>query len=96
MDFKLVQKEIELQSRGWIPTFHDISKEVLDIVAASGVYNAWRTVLFSVAAAGMSYLVGALLGKIPTVLLLILCAGGYLVCAVWYYFATRRFIQKRE
>ena len=61
--------------------------------AVSGVYNAWRTVLFSVAAAGMSYLVGALLGKIPTVLLLILCAGGYLVCAVWYFVATRRFIK---
>ena len=28
MEFKVVQKEIELQSRGWIPTFHDISKEV--------------------------------------------------------------------
>ena len=61
--------------------------------AVSGVYNAWRTVLFSVAAAGMYYLVGALLGKIPTVLLLILCAGGYLVCAVWYFVATRRFIK---
>ena len=59
--------------------------------AISGVYNAWRTVLFSVAAAGMSYLVGALLGKIPTVLLLILCAGAYLICAIWYFLATRRF-----
>ena len=39
MDFKVFQKEIELQSRGWIPTFHDISKEVLEIVAASGVKN---------------------------------------------------------
>lgn len=39
MDFKVFQKEIELQSRGWIPTFHDISKEVLEIVAASGVQN---------------------------------------------------------
>ena len=39
MDFKVVQKEIELQSRGWIPTFHDISKEVLEIVAASGIKN---------------------------------------------------------
>ena len=28
MEFKVVQKEIELQSRGWIPTFHDISEEV--------------------------------------------------------------------
>ncbi|MGI6526482.1 MAG: YjbQ family protein [Caldicoprobacterales bacterium] len=39
MEFKVVQKELELQSRGWIPTFHDISKEVLEIVAASGVKN---------------------------------------------------------
>lgn len=39
MDFKVVQKEIELQSRGWIPTFHDVTKEVLDIVADSGVKN---------------------------------------------------------
>ena len=33
MDFKVVQKEIELQSRGWIPTFHDISTDVMKIVA---------------------------------------------------------------
>ena len=39
MEFKIVQKEIELQSRGWIPTFHDIRREILDIVAASGVKN---------------------------------------------------------
>ena len=32
MEFKMIQKEIELQSRGWIPTFHDIRKEILDIV----------------------------------------------------------------
>ena len=39
MEYKVFQKEIELQSRGWIPTFHDISKEVLEIVAASGIKN---------------------------------------------------------
>ena len=39
MDFKIFQKEIELQSRGWIPTFHDIRKEILEIVEASGVKN---------------------------------------------------------
>ena len=39
MEFKVFQKEIELQSRGWIPTFHDISKEVQEIVAASGIKN---------------------------------------------------------
>ena len=39
MDYKVYQAEVELQSRGWIPTFHDISKEVLEVVAASGVKN---------------------------------------------------------
>lgn len=39
MDFKVFQKELELQSRGWIPTFHDIKKEVLEIVEASGIKN---------------------------------------------------------
>ena len=37
MEFKVVQKELELKSRGWIPTFHDVSKEVLEIVKESGV-----------------------------------------------------------
>ncbi len=39
MEFKVYQKEVELQSRGWIPTFHDISEEVLAIVKESGVKN---------------------------------------------------------
>ena len=39
MDFKVVQKEIQLQSRGWIPTFHDISREVMEITKASGIKN---------------------------------------------------------
>ena len=39
MEFKVYQKELELQSRGWIPTFHDISKEVNEVVAASGIKN---------------------------------------------------------
>ena len=39
MEFKVFQKELELQSRGWIPTFHDITKEVREIIAASGVQN---------------------------------------------------------
>lgn len=45
MEFKVVQKEIELQSRGWIPTFHDISKELIEIVAASGVKNGTCSVV---------------------------------------------------
>ena len=39
MEFKVFQKEIELQSRGWIPTFHDITDEVHQIVEASGIKN---------------------------------------------------------
>ena len=39
MEFKVYQKELQLQSRGWIPTFHDISKEVMAIVKESGVKN---------------------------------------------------------
>ena len=45
MDFKVVQKEIALQSRGWIPTFHDISKEVVEIVKASGIKNGTCSVV---------------------------------------------------
>ena len=44
MEFTVFQKELELQSRGWIPTFHDISKEVLEIVSASGVKNGTCTI----------------------------------------------------
>jgi hypothetical protein len=62
--------------------------------AVSGVYNAWRTVLFSVSAAGMSYAAGALLGKIPVLVLLVACAASYLVCAAWYYVSLNRFIGK--
>ncbi len=39
MEFKIYQKELELQSRGWIPTFHDIRKEILEMVADSGIKN---------------------------------------------------------
>ena len=39
MEFTVFQKEIEVQSRGWIPTFHDVSREIREIVAASGVKN---------------------------------------------------------
>ena len=43
MEFKVFQKELELQSRGWIPTFHDVSKEVIEIVQASGIKNGTVT-----------------------------------------------------
>ena len=44
MEFKVFQKEIELQSRGWIPTFHDVTEEIEKIVAASGIKNGTVTV----------------------------------------------------
>ena len=44
MEFKVFQKELELQSRGWVPTFHDVSKEIMEIVAASGVKNGTVTI----------------------------------------------------
>ncbi len=44
MEFLVYQKELELQSRGWIPTFHDISREVVEIVKMSGVMNGTVTV----------------------------------------------------
>ena len=39
MEFIVFQKELQLQSKGWIPTFHDVSREVREIVATSGVKN---------------------------------------------------------
>ena len=39
MEFKVFQKELELQSRGWIPTFHDVTSDILKIVEESGVKN---------------------------------------------------------
>lgn len=45
MQFLIVQKELELQSRGWVPTFHDITKEVRQIVEASGVRNGTVSVV---------------------------------------------------
>ena len=45
MEFKVVQKEIQLQSRGWVPTFHDISREVVEIAEASGIKNGTVSVV---------------------------------------------------
>ena len=39
MEFKVYQKELELQSRGWIPAFHDVSRVVIEVVKESGVKN---------------------------------------------------------
>ena len=45
MEFKVYQKELELQSRGWIPTFHDISIDVHKIVEESGIKNGTVSVV---------------------------------------------------
>ena len=45
MEFKMIQKEIQLQSRGWIPTFHDISIDVHKIVEESGIKNGTVSVV---------------------------------------------------
>ena len=39
MDYKVYQKELELQSRGWIPTFHDVTKEIGNHVSLSFFAN---------------------------------------------------------
>ena len=39
MEFKVFQKEIELQSKGWRPTFHDVTSDILKIVEESGIKN---------------------------------------------------------
>ena len=44
MEFKVFQKEIELQSKGWRPTFHDVTSDILKIVEESGVKNGTVTI----------------------------------------------------
>ncbi len=44
MEFKVFQKEIELQSKGWRPTFHDVTSDVLHIVEESGIKNGTVTI----------------------------------------------------
>ena len=39
MEFKVFQKELELQSRGWIPTFHDVTTDIVKIGEESGIKN---------------------------------------------------------
>ena len=45
METIIYQKELQVQSRGWIPTFHDISKEIMEMVADSGVKNGTVSVV---------------------------------------------------
>lgn len=39
MEFMMVQKEIKVNSRGWIPTFHDVTDEIKQVVLESGIQN---------------------------------------------------------
>ena len=39
MDVKIIQKELHVQSRGWVPTFHDLSIDIMKIVEESGIKN---------------------------------------------------------
>ena len=39
MDIKLIQKELHVQSRGWVPTFHDLTTDVINAVKESGIQN---------------------------------------------------------
>ena len=41
----MIQKEIQLQSRGWIPTFHDITFDVHKIAEESGIKNGTVSVV---------------------------------------------------
>ena len=45
MELKMIQKEIQLQSRGWIPTIHDITADVHKIVGESGILNGTVSVV---------------------------------------------------
>ena len=57
----------------------------------AGAYNAWRNVLSSLTAAGVSYAVGALIGRVPPLALLIPCAGAYGASMVWYALLYRKY-----
>lgn len=50
----------------------------------AGIYNAWRSILLSLSAAGTSYLVGVLVEHVHPLVLLIPFALAYLICMIWY------------
>lgn len=57
----------------------------------AGIYNAWRSILFSLSAAGTSYLVGILVERVHPLLLLLPVALAYLVSMIWYKACFQRF-----
>ena len=57
----------------------------------SGAYNAWRNVLFSLTAAGVSYAVGALVGRVNPLWLLAPGAAAYGISMVCYGVLYKKF-----
>ncbi len=62
----------------------------------AGAYNAWRNTLSSLTAAGVSYAVGAMIGKTSPLALLIPCALAYGVSMVWYALLYRNYERQPE
>ena len=60
----------------------------------AGIYNAWRSILFSLSAAGTSYLVGVLVERVHPMLLLVPFALAYLVSMIWYKVCYRYFARE--
>lgn len=50
----------------------------------AGIYHAWRSVIHFASAAAMSYLLGALIGKVNLFWILLPCSCAYLLSMIWY------------
>lgn len=68
-----------------VMVFHMIDPEI------SGAYNAWRNVLFSLTAAGVSYAVGALVGRVNPLWLLVPGAAAYGISMICYGVLYKKF-----
>ncbi len=73
-----------------VMVFHMIDPEI------SGAYNAWRNVLFSLTAAGVSYAVGALVGRVNPLWLLVPGAAAYGISMVCYGILYRKMEHVRK
>ena len=60
----------------------------------AGIYNAWRSILFSLSAAGISYLVGILVERVHPLVLLIPVTLAYLVSMIWYRVFFKKFARE--
>lgn len=61
----------------------------------AGIYNAWRSILLSLSAAGTSYLVGVLVEHVHPLVLLIPFALAYLICMIWYSVFFKNFVGEK-